>query len=58
MGLLSATTLSGGWIVLLGAGAAFLTSTATNHFLTKLEIGGKTIEGHWNDLVDWLIWWD
>ena len=56
--MLSATTLSGGWIVLLGAGAAFLTSTAINHFLTKLEIEGKTIEGHWNDLVDWLIWWD
>ena len=58
VGLLSATALSGGWIILLSAGAAFLAGTATNHLLTKLEIGGNTIEGHLNNFVDWLIWWD
>ncbi len=58
VGLLSATALSGGWIILLSAGAAFLVGTAANHLLTKLEIGGNTIEGHLNNFVDWLIWWD
>ena len=58
VGLLSATALSGGWIILLSAGAAFIAGTATNHLLTKLEIGGNTIEGHLNDFIDWLIWWD
>ena len=58
VGSLSATTLSGGWIILLSAGAAFLAGTAVNHLLTKLVIDGNTIEGHLNSLVDWFIWWD
>ena len=58
VGSLSATALSGGWIILLSAGVAYLAGTAVNHILTKLEIGGNTIEGHLNNLVDWLIWWD
>ena len=55
---LSATTLAGGWIILLSASAAFLAGTAVNHFLTKLEFGGYTVEEHFNNLIDWLIWWD
>ncbi len=58
VGLLSATALSGGLIILLSAGASFIAGTAVNHLLTKLEIGGNTIEEHLNNLVDWLIWWD
>ena len=58
VGLLSATALSGGWIILLSAGASFIAGTAVNYLLTKLEIGGNTIEEHSNNLVDCLIWWD
>jgi len=58
VGLLSATALSGGWIILLSAGASFVAGTFVNHLLTKLKMGGNTIEEHLNNLVDWLIWWD
>ena len=58
VGLLSATALPVGWIVVLGATVAFLASVATNYLLTNLEIRGNTIEGHLNDFLDWLIWWD
>ena len=58
VGLLASTSIPGGWVILLGAGAAYIVGTATNHFFTKMNIGGNTIEGHLNNLLDWLIWWD
>ena len=59
MGLLIAgTSLSGGAIVLIGVAGGVLVGVAIHHTLTKLNICGNTIEGHLNNLVDWLIFWD
>jgi len=59
MGLLAASTaLPGGVIILMGAAAAIIIGVAINHTLTKWNIAGETIEGHLNNFVDWLIFWD
>ena len=60
MGALAASSLAipGGLIVVGGAVIAVVAGVAINHLFTKLEIGGNTIEGHLNDFVDWLIFWD
>ena len=60
MGALAASSLAipGGVIIIGGAVIAVVAGIAINHLFTKLEIGGNTIEGHLNDFVDWLIFWD
>ena len=60
MGALVASSLAipGGVIIVGGAIIAVVAGIAINHLFTKLEIGGNTIEGHLNDFVDWLIFWD
>lgn len=60
MGTLAASSLAilGGVIIVGGAVIAVIAGIAINHLFTKLEIGGNTIEGHLNDFVDWLIFWD
>lgn len=60
MGALAASSLAipGGVIIVGGAIIAVVVGIAINHLFTKLEIGGSTIEGHLNDFVDWLIFWD
>ncbi|MCM1260332.1 MAG: hypothetical protein NC182_05295 [Prevotella sp.] len=60
MGALSASSLAipGGLIIVGGVIIAVGVGIAINHLLTKLEIGGNTIEGHLNDFFDWLIFWD
>ena len=58
MGLLTATGIPGGIIVVAGAVVSILVGIAINHLLTKLEIAGNTIEGHLNNLLDWIIFWD
>ena len=60
MGALAASSLAipGGVIIVGGAVIAVVAGIAINHLFTKLEIGGNTIEGHLNDFVDWLIFWD
>lgn len=60
MGVLAASSLAipGGIIIVSGAIIAVGVGIAINHLFTKLEIGGNTIEGHLNDFVDWLIFWD
>jgi hypothetical protein len=56
--LVAGTALPGGAIVLIGAATAIPLGVAINHALTKWNVGGNTIEGHLNDFVDWLIFWD
>ena len=60
MGALAASSLAipGGVIIVGGAIIAVVVGIAINYLFTKLEIGGNTIEGHLNDFVDWLIFWD
>ena len=60
MGALAAASLAipGGVIIVGGAVIAVVAGIAINHLFTKLEIGGNTIEGHLNNFVDWLIFWD
>ena len=60
MGAVAASSLAipGGIIIVGGAIIAVGVGVAINHLFTKLEIGGNTIEGHLNDFVDWLIFWD
>jgi len=60
MGALSASSLAipggviivGGAVIVIGVGVSF------NHLFTKVEFFGNTIEGHLNDLADWIIFWD
>ncbi len=58
MGAMAAASIPGGIIVVGGAVIAIVVGVGINHLFTKLEIGGNTIEGHLNDFVDWLIFWD
>ena len=60
MGALAASSLAipGAVIVVGGAVIAVGVGIAINHFATKLMIFGNTIEGHLNNFVDWLIFWD
>lgn len=58
MGLLTAAGIPSGVIVVAGAVVSILVGIAINHLLTKLEIAGNTIEGHLNNLLDWIIFWD
>ena len=60
MGALAASSLAipGGVIIVGGAVIAVVAGIAINYLFTKLEIGGNTIEGHLNNFVDWLIFWD
>ena len=51
-------SIAGGAIIVGWAIIAVVAGIAINHLFTKLEIGGNTIEGHLNDFVDWLIFWD
>ena len=56
--LAASTALPGGAIILIGAAATILIGIAINHALTEWNIGGDTIEGHLNNFIDWLIFWD
>ena len=48
-----------GVIVVVGSAiVAIISGVAINHLFTKAEIGGNTLEGHLNNLEDWLIFWD
>lgn len=58
MGLLAMAGVPGGIVVVAGAVAALIIGIGINHLFTKLEIGGNTIEGHLNNFIDWLIFWD
>lgn len=60
MGTLAASSLAipGGIIIIGGAIFGIGVGIAIDYLATKLEIGGNTIEGHLNNLVDLLIFWD
>ena len=60
MGALAASSLAipDGIIILSGAIISVCVGIAINHLFTKLVIAGNTIEGHLNNFVDWLIFWD
>ncbi len=58
MGAMAAASIPGGIVVVGGAVIVVGVSVGINHLFTKLEIGGNTIEGHLNDFIDWLIFWD
>ncbi len=60
IGVLAASSLAipGGVIIVGGTMITVVVGIAIKHLFTKVEIGGNTIEGHLNDFVDWLIFWD
>ena len=60
IGALAASSLAipGGILVVGGALLAMWISDRMDYLVTKVEILGDTIEGHINNFVDWLIWWD
>ena len=55
---MSSLSIPGGIIIVAGAAVAIVVGVGFKHLFTKLEIYGKTIEGHLNDFVDWVIFWD
>lgn len=58
MGVMAAASIPGGIVVLGGAVIAILAGVRINYLLTEVDFFGNTIEGHVNDFVDWLIFWD
>ena len=58
IGAMVAAGATGGIVVVGGAIVAIIAGVAINHLFTKAEIGGNTLEGHLNNLADWLIFWD
>ena len=58
MGAMAAASIPSGIVVVGGAIIAILAGVGINYLFTKADFFGNTIEGHLNDFVDWLIFWD
>ena len=58
MGVMAAASIPGGIVVVGGAVITILSGVGINYLLTEVDFFGNTIEGHVNDFVDWLIFWD